>query len=672
MIGNVSRNSLTTVKRSGIAFGVLLLALTIAGPFAVQPAPRLALELQDYAALPITADNTDANTRAQLARVNFLREEPGGRRFFVNDLNGPLYILDKQTKTFTKYLDFNGLVGRPGLFPKFTYARNFATGLTNVILDPDYARNGVFYTLHMEDPSTPGPAAPRSGVVPGLDLTGYTTTPAVPTPTVNDQIDREVVLVEWKDRNVANATFEGTARELLRVQYPLAPHPLGELTFNPVARPGDPDWRVMYLGAGDSQSGEQRDSRRLNPQRLDTLVGKILRIIPDLREHANTSTVGENGRYRIPNDNPFATMDGARKEIWAYGLRNPHRLAWDVDPAQPGAATLLAFNIGLVSWETVVVIHKGGNYGYPLREGTQSMSPTNGMGPLPENDTIPVQISDTVARGTVKPTYPVIQYPHNRDSGGDAIANGFVYRGKLVPALQDKLVFGDITTGRIWYVNRADVLAADDDNPTTIAPIYEIDAGLRRLTEETYRARGGKGETLPGMGAMAGRGRVDLRFAEDNEGELYILTKSDGMIRKVVGAKAATTSTSAAGVPTPRPGQNVTNEPATSGGNPVPSTPESIAAGKRAYDVNCAACHGNLAQGAVKAGIAISIIEEQRAKQPPDLTDDQWDHGSTDGEIFTVIKRGLPPTMMAGYDGRITDEDIWNIVNYLRSLRPSK
>ena len=304
-------------------------------------AQRLALELQDYAALPITADNTDANTRAQLARVNYLRDEPGGRRFFVNDLNGPLYILDKQTKTFTKYLDFNGLAGRPGLFPKFTYARNFATGLTNVILDPDYARNGVFYTLHMEDPSTAGSAVPRSGVVPGLDLSGYTTTPAVPTPTVNGQVDREVVLVEWKDRNVANATFEGTARELLRVQYPLAPHPLGEMTFNPVARPGDPDWRVMYLGAGDSQSGEQRDSRRLNPQRLDTLVGKILRIVPDLGEHTNTSIVSENGRYRIPNDNPFATIDGARKEIWAYGLRNPHRLAWDVDPARPRTPTLL-------------------------------------------------------------------------------------------------------------------------------------------------------------------------------------------------------------------------------------------------------------------------------------------------------------------------------------------
>ena len=676
MSGVWSAGASRAIQRVGITTGALWLALTAARLPAVQSAPRLALELEDYAALPITAENTDTNTRAQLARVNFLRDEPsidapagaGGRRFFVNDLNGPLYLLDKQTKTFTKYLDFNGLAGRPGLFPKFTYARNFATGLTNVILDPDYARNGVFYTLHMEDPATPGPAEPRSGIVPGLDLSGYSTTAAVTTPTVEGRIDREVVLVEWKDRNIANATFEGTARELLRVQHPLAPHPLGEMTFNPVARPGDPDWRVMYLGAGDAQSGEQRDSRRLNPQRLDTLVGKILRIIPDPREHTKTSAVSENGRYRIPNDNPFVTVEGARKEIWAYGLRNPHRLAWDVDPARPRTALLLAFNIGLVTWETVVVIHKGANYGYPLREGTQSMSSANGMGPLPESDTIPVQISDTVTRGTAKPTYPVIQYPHNRETG-DAIANGFVYRGKLVPALNGKLVFGDITTGRIWYANRADMLAADDDNPTTIAPIYEIDTGLRRLTEESYRARGGKGETLPGMGAQAGRGRVDLRFATDNDGELYILTKSDGMIRKVVGAKVSTTSTSAANVPAASPGQNVTGPTMT---NPVASTPESIAAGKRAYDTNCAACHGNLAQGAVKAGLTISIIDEQRGKQPSDLTDDQWDHGSSDSEIFAVIKRGLPPAMMAGFDGRIPDEDIWNIVNYLRTLRPRK
>lgn len=658
------------MKRSAIATGTLCLTLTMARTLAAQSAPpRVTLELQDYAALPVTADNTNDNTRAQLARVNNMRDEPGGRRFFVNDLNGPLYILDKQTRTFTTYLDFNGADGRPGLFPRFTFQRNFATGLTNFVFDPDYMRNGVFYTLHMEDPAVDAPAVPKNGVVAALDLTGYTTTPPLSTPTVNGRIEREVVLIEWTDRDPSNSNFEGTARELLRLQHPLPIHPLGEMTFNPVARPGDADWRVMYLGAGDAGSGEQRDSRRLNPQRLDTYVGKILRIIPDLREHTTTSTVSENGRYRVPNDNPFAAVDGARKEIWAYGLRNPHRLVWDVDPTQPRTPTLLAFNIGLVTWETLVVIRKGANYGYPLREGNQSMSSTNGMGPLPARDVIRVQISDTVARGEVTPTYPVIQYPHSPESGGDAIANGFVYRGKLIPLLREKLVFGDITTGRIWYANRADVLAADDGNPMTVAPIYEMDVGLRRMAEEAYRKRGGTGPTLPGFSALAGRGRVDLRFAEDNDGELYVLTKSDGMIRKVVAARAATATPPAANVPTQRPGRNVTSRSPTTLRNPRALTPASIAAGKRVYDANCAACHGNHAQGAVNAGITISIIEEQRGKQPPDLTDDQSDHGSSDGDIFRVIKRGLPPTMMPGFDGRIPDPEIWNVVNYLRSLR---
>ena len=121
-----------------------------------------------------------------------------------------------------------------------------------------------------------------------------------------------------------------------------------------------------------------------------------------------------------------------------------------------------------------------------------------------------------------------------------------------------------------------------------------------------------------------------------------------------------------------RSGQTATGQSATSASHPVAATPESIAAGKRAYDANCAACHGNAAQGAVKAGMTISIIEEQRGKQPPDLTDDQWDHGSSDSEIFAVIKRGVPPTMMAGFDGRMPDQDIWSLVNYLRSLRPQK
>jgi mono/diheme cytochrome c family protein len=505
-------------------------------PAAENATPRPVLQLADYVQMPITGEVGGENTRGELARVNFLRDEPGSRRFFVNDLNGPLYILDKETKRFTAYLDFNGLAGRPGLFPKLTFERNFATGLINFIFDPDYARNGVFYTIHMEDPTVEGTADPKPGVVPGVDLSGYKTTAAIPSPMPPGAvINREAVMIEWTDRNIANTTFEGTARELLRVQLASPIHPLGEMTFNPVARRGDPDWRVMYIGSGDAGTGEQKDIRRMNPQRLDTLNGKILRIIPDLREHKTTSTVSENGRYRIPNDNPFVSVEGARKEIWALGLRNPHRLIWDTDPAQPRAPRLIAFNIGLTSWETIVIVKKGANYGYSLREGPQAMT-LQGMTPVPADDTVPMQISDTITRGTMTPIYPVIAYPHT-SIGGDAIAGGFVYRGSKVPALKGKLVFGDITTGRVWYADMKDVLSADDGNPTTLAPIHEMDASLRRLVEETFRARGGKGEALPGSAAVSGRGRVDMRFAEDSAGELYILTKSDGMIRQVVGFK---------------------------------------------------------------------------------------------------------------------------------------
>jgi hypothetical protein len=157
------------------------------------------------------------------------------------------------------------------------------------------------------------------------------------------------------------------------------------------------------------------------------------------------------------------------------------------------------------------------------------------MTAVPADDSIPVQITDTLTRGTVRPTYPVIAYRHAA-GGGDAIAGGFVYRGTRIPALKGKLIFGDITTGRIWFADMAEVLQADDGDPSTLAPMHELDAGLRRIAEETFRSRGGAGDGLPGTAAVAGR-RVDMRFAEDNDGELYILTKSDGMIRQVVGVK---------------------------------------------------------------------------------------------------------------------------------------
>ena len=98
--------------------------------------------------------------------------------------------------------------------------------------------------------------------------------------------------------------------------------------------------------------------------------------------------------------------------------------------------------------------------------------------------------------------------------------------------------------------------------------------------------------------------------------------------------------------------------------NPIASSPESIAAGKQVYTRTCAPCHGTSGEG----GPGNDLIPAA-----PDLTDATWDHGSTDGEIFTNIRDGIGPKFeMKGQKGKLMDNDIWNVVNYLKSLGPKK
>jgi mono/diheme cytochrome c family protein len=95
--------------------------------------------------------------------------------------------------------------------------------------------------------------------------------------------------------------------------------------------------------------------------------------------------------------------------------------------------------------------------------------------------------------------------------------------------------------------------------------------------------------------------------------------------------------------------------------NPIAASPVSIAAGKAAFTKNCRFCHGNDAKG--------NGPMAPQGTHPSDLTDATWDRGSTDGEIFTVIRDGAGPKFdMKGYKGKMTDTEIWNIVNYLRSI----
>jgi hypothetical protein len=528
--------------------------------------------LEDYANPPLSnATHSGANATAidyklQLGRITAMRAEPANaplasKRIFVDDQSGTLYILDTASKKFTPYIKFTDV------FPKFASDRGNASGIVSITFDPAYAKNGKFYTVHTENPELPGANAPANAQMPNLNLTGYTTTDRANPPA--GPVHLESVLVEWTDTNIRNDAFEGTARELLRVGYDRN-HPMGDTLFDPLAKPGSPDYGNLYIGVGDGAQGETPGPSHTIPQQLNSLLGKILRITPDVNLRPK-DMLGPNGRYRIPSTgpdpNPFVNVAGARGEIYAYGLRHPHRLDWDAE-----SKALLVLDIGLHYWEEIDVVAKGANYGYPDREGNEQLfiedaGKTGSLEappmPFPSRDLLHVDGLDE----PVAPLYPAAIYSHWE---GDSIGSGFVYRGKLMPRMRGKFVFNDMTTGRIFYTDLSEMIATHGERNHQ-APIHELQvmyqspydssqtAVKRRMFDivaETYSHKGGTPapeRVLPGAagattgfrdqekkqpkadaeGAPYGGGRADVRIAVGGDGEIYVLSKSDGMIRKM-------------------------------------------------------------------------------------------------------------------------------------------
>jgi len=542
--------------------------------------------LENYANAPhssrtLTTYPPALNRNDQLSRINFMRAEPTnapgfGSRFFVCDLNRNLYIVPKAnplaTNTWIAYLNLEQI------FPRFDNDPGFAGGQTTFAFDPEYATNGIFYTVHME--TTAATLTPTNGAYPALDLIGYTTTAAINPP--SGTVGRIAVLIEWHDTNVANTTFEGTAREVLRMGFFGTIHPMGDLLYNPLATPGHPDYRNLYIAVGDGRSGETAGTTHNHPQQLNALVGKILRITPDLNLRPSDE-LSSNGRYRIPTNGPdpnpfvftnsyFTNLAGVRHEIFAYGFRNCHRFSWDTVSDK-----LIVDDIGLNSWEEVNIIHKGTNYGWAEREGPEQMLVSGSPGGYTgsrQTVVVPFPVSDflsvTGIAPAITPTYPVAAYSH-RD--GDAISSGFVYRGTLMPQMYGKYIFGDISTGRLFYCDYAEMLAADDGVRATMATIHEIqiafnspydapDQGVtnRRMFDivsEAYKQKGGtNANALPGGAAATdaidpygipyGRGRADIRLALGDDNEIYVISKSDASIRKMTAALGPPTITAIA------------------------------------------------------------------------------------------------------------------------------
>ena len=258
------------------------------------------------------------------------------------------------------------------------------------------------------------------------------------------------------------------------LNFPL--HPMADMLFNPLAKPGDADYGNLYISVGDGTSGERAGPTHPIPQRLDALPGKILRITPDITLRPN-DMLNINERYRVPSSaresNPFVTVKGARPEIFAYGLRNPHRISWDTV-----TNTLISADIGDHSWEELNIIVKGGNYGWALREGPElrfTGGPNGGLTATQIDPPVPYPAEDVAkVEGLDRPVplIPPAGYYSHHD--GLAIGSGYVYRGTLLPQLTGKYVFTEITTGRLFYADLA-ALIANQGKRVQSVPINEIE-----------------------------------------------------------------------------------------------------------------------------------------------------------------------------------------------------
>lgn len=195
---------------------------------------------------------------------------------------------------------------------------------------------------------------------------------------------------------------------VLRIPQPFSNHNGGQLRFGPDGK--------LWIGTGDGGSGGDPGNRA---QRLDTLLGKILRI----------DVAGES--YGIPEDNPFVSNPAARAEIWAYGLRNPWRFSFD-----RRTGDLWIADVGQGSVEEVNRLGAGSsggeNFGWRIMEGSSCFNPPGGCDP-----------SDLVV--------PVVEYRHDE---GCSVTGGFVYRGRSLPSLEGRYIFGDYCSGTVWSAER--------------------------------------------------------------------------------------------------------------------------------------------------------------------------------------------------------------------------
>lgn len=491
------------MRRSAIAFAGVMAATALGGvapAHAANPVIQpiidrgVSVELRRHATLP---DNTfgDAPRLNSTATV-------GDRFFVVEERDGLVYeVFDNGTTEL--YFDVATAI-TIGTGRDLDTTNVFHGGLRSIAFHPDFDQNGRLYVSVMEErPSDP---------------TGHTYVSDVA-----DPIDADGVVIEFTASTNTGIVDPNSYREVLRVGMSVYDHPIKQLAFDPFATGAERG--LLYIAHGD---GSLFSDVAGGGQANDAL-GKILRVDP----RQNGANI-----YSVPANNPFVGDPAMIDEAWSIGHRNPHQMAF----ARHGdGSVLIVADAGRDNVEEVNIIDRGGDYGWPQREGTfvhlESGGVINGIAALPVNE------------ATNGFTFPAAQYGHEGSVGqsvtDEAIAGGYAIDNGS--ALDGQYFFADFpTTGRLFHVPVTELTTStttlDTNDPERDEPGELTQASIGAVTITVDHDDNPATAPLPRSSlrdvfddeATYETTRADVRFGQGPGGELYVMSKRNNTIYLVV------------------------------------------------------------------------------------------------------------------------------------------